>query len=208
MASPRIIFAALVGALIWGLSAPCQSKPAAESTSATTGEQNPMTFSISSTDIRVAHRSIEVGAEYERFTAALEKILGRFSRDVETDMAKDPKLAAERIKAMEGEQGLMIFLTLNHGAALAMAGGARRGKQYLIGNPLTAIQMSRHDFRAALYAPLRVLVYEKTKGRTTVEYDQPSTLFDQFGNPEVTEVGVSLDHKLENALKRAAELSR
>jgi len=82
-----------------------------------------------------------------------------------------------------------------------------KAKQYLIGNPLTAIQMSRHDLRAALYAPLRVLVYEDDRQRTVIEYDQPSSLFGQFGNAEVTSVGASLDRKLEAVIRRAAELS-
>ena len=75
----------------------------------------------------------------------------------------------------------MIFLVFDHGAALNMVGARRNAKQYLIGNPLTAIQMSQHDIRAALYAPLRVLVYEQKAGQTIVEYDQPSSLFGQFG---------------------------
>ena len=106
------------------------------------------------------------------------------------------------------EQLPLIFLVLDHGAALNMVGARRNAKQYLIGNPLTAIQMSQHDIRAALYAPLRVLVYEQGPGRTRVEYDQPSSLFGQFGREDVTSVALTLDAKLERVLAQAAELSR
>ena len=58
-----------------------------------------------------------------------------------------------------------------------MVGQRRKAKQYLISNPLVAIQITRHDIRAALYAPLRVLVFEFEPGRTVVEFDQASTLF-------------------------------
>jgi uncharacterized protein (DUF302 family) len=102
----------------------------------------------------------------------------------------------------------MIFLVFDHGAALNMVGARRNAKQYLIGNPLTAIQMSQHDIRAALYAPLRVLVYEQKAGQTIVEYDQPSSLFGQFGEKNVTDVALGLDTKLERALAQAAELAR
>jgi uncharacterized protein (DUF302 family) len=88
-----------------------------------------------------------------------------------------------------------------------MVGARTNAKQYLIGNPLTAIQMSQHDIRAALYPPLRVLVYEQKTGRTTVEYDQPSSLFGQFGWEDVTQVALTLDAKLERALAQAAELA-
>ena len=38
---------------------------------------------------------------------------------------------------MAGEQGLMIFATFDHGAALNMVDAPRNAKQYLIGDPLT-----------------------------------------------------------------------
>jgi uncharacterized protein (DUF302 family) len=102
----------------------------------------------------------------------------------------------------------MIFSVFDHGAALNMVGARRKAKQYLIGNPLTAIQMSQQDIRAALYAPLRALVYEKKAGQTMVEYDQPSSLFGQFGREEVTHVAVRLDSGLEQVIAEAAGLAR
>jgi uncharacterized protein (DUF302 family) len=80
--------------------------------------------------------------------------------------------------------------------------------QYLVGNPLFAIQMTQHDIRAGLYAPLRVLIYEDETGKTFVEYDRPSTLFGQFGNTKVTEVAAMLDRKLEELLADAIRSSR
>src|SRR5215469_1015208 len=129
------------------------------------------------TNVPVLHRSIVFNAGFERFTSALEKILGRFPAGVQEDIIKRPQLARERLKAAEGAQGLMIFSVFDHGAALNMVNARQNAKQYLIGNPLTAIQMTERDIRAALYAPLRVLVYGQGKERTVVEYDQPSSLF-------------------------------
>jgi uncharacterized protein (DUF302 family) len=162
-------------------------------------------ISISTTSVPVAHRSIVIESTFETFTSALEDILGRFSPEVQHDVISAPQVAEQRIRAMEGEQGLMIFFVLDHGAALNILGARRKAKQYLIGNPLTAIQATRHDLRASLYAPLRVIAYEKTAGETIVEFDQPSTLFGQFGNPDVAAVGLSLDAKLEAVIRRAAE---
>jgi uncharacterized protein (DUF302 family) len=68
--------------------------------------------------------------------------------------------------------------------------------------------MSQHDIRAALYAPLRVLVYEQDAGQTIVECDQPSSLFGQFGRKDVTHVASTLDTKLERVIAQAAELAR
>jgi uncharacterized protein (DUF302 family) len=165
-------------------------------------------LAISTNTVRVLHRSITIDAEFELFTRALEKILGRFPEGVQQDIIERPQLAEQRLKAAEGAQELMIFLVFDHGAALNMVGARRNAKQYLIGNPLTAIQMSRHDIRAALYAPLRVLVYEQKVGQTIVEYDQPSSLFGQFGPEDVTHVALTLDTKLEKVIAQAAELAR
>jgi uncharacterized protein (DUF302 family) len=165
-------------------------------------------LAISTNTIRVLHRSVTIDAEFEPFTHALEKILGHFPEGVQQDIIERPQRAEERLKAAEGAQELMIFLVFDHGAALNMVGARRNAKQYLIGNPLTAIQMSQHDIRAALYAPLRVLVYEKKAGQTIVEYDQPSSLFGQFGREDVTHVALTLDMKLEQVIAQAAELAR
>lgn len=164
-------------------------------------------LAISTNTVPVLHRSLTFQADFGRFTQSLEKILGHYPPDVEPDIIARPKAAEERLSAAEGAQGLMIFLMFDHGAALNMVGARRNAKQYLIGNPLTAIQMTEHDIRAALYAPLRVLVYEQKGGLTVVEYDQPSSLFGQFGRADVTSVGLSLDGKLERALAQAADLS-
>jgi uncharacterized protein (DUF302 family) len=66
----------------------------------------------------------------------------------------------------EKEQGpaLSIFQVRDHGALLAIAGKARNALQYEIGNPITASLMTRHRLSAALYAPIRVVLYENDAG--------------------------------------------
>jgi uncharacterized protein (DUF302 family) len=64
---------------------------------------------------------------------------------------------------------------------------SRNALQYEIGNPLTATRMTRHVPAAALYAQLRVVLYERQHGRTVFEYDLPSSQFDQYGDERVTE---------------------
>lgn len=66
--------------------------------------------------------------------------------------------------------------------------------QYLLGNPLFAVEMTRYAIGAALYAPLRVLIYETEEGQTCVEYDLPSSLFGQFGDEHVDQMAELL-HK-------------
>src|SRR6266478_741552 len=75
---------------------------------------------------------------------------------------------------------LWLFLVRNHGELTAADGLTAKAMQYEIGNPLTAERMTRHVLAAALYAPLRVVLYEVPSGRGVFEYDLPSSLFGQF----------------------------
>jgi hypothetical protein len=74
------------------------------------------------------------------------------------------------------------------------------------GNPLTTILMTQHRLGVAHYTPLRVLAYENEFGDAAVEYDQPSFLFAQFEDEEVNKVGVELDSKYIDVLRRTIEL--
>jgi hypothetical protein len=153
--------------------------------------------------IEVAHILIESLKSFADVRAALERNV--------------PQLDPTLLKALtdgnveraicEKEQGpeLFIFQVRDHGALLAIAGKARNALQYEIGNPVTATLMTRHRLSAALYAPIRVLLYENDAGQGVFEYDQPSTTFGQFGDDRVMAVARGLDVALERALLAAAE---
>lgn len=81
---------------------------------------------VTTDTVTILHMSFTIDTKFERFTGALETILGRFSADVAEDIEKRPQEAAARIQAMAGEQGLMIFSVLDHGGALNMVGLRRR----------------------------------------------------------------------------------
>ena len=63
--------------------------------------------------------------------------------------------------------------------------------------------MTQHRLSPALYAPLRILLYENEAGCAVLEYDRPSSLFGQFGDERVTAVGRELDASLERVLAHA-----
>jgi len=99
---------------------------------------------------------------------------------------------------------LWLFETRDHGALVGAEGHAKKAIQFEIGNPLTAERMTRHRLAAGLYAPLRIVLYEDELGRAVFEYDLLSSLFDQFGNVAVSEIGRELDEELKRALMAAA----
>jgi hypothetical protein len=100
---------------------------------------------------------------------------------------------------------LSIFEERDHGVLLQIFGSKGNALQYEIGNPLTASKMTRYQLSAALYAPLRVVLFEDEQGKGVFEYDKPSSSFGQYGDERVTEVGRYLDVALEAALRKAAE---
>jgi uncharacterized protein (DUF302 family) len=59
----------------------------------------------------------------------------------------------------------------------------------------------RHDLKALLYAPLRMLVYSDSDGNAIFTMDRPSTAFGSLGIAEVTKVGEGLDRKVVNLLR-------
>ena len=136
----------------------------------------------------------EVRANLESSVPKLEKSIARFLATGDLEHLK--------VKLAEGPE-LAIFLSRDHGTLLGVAGQARRAVQYEIGNPLTASKMTRHKLAAGLYAPLRVLLYADESGGSVFEYDKPSSLFGQWGNPDVTAVAQGLDASLERALQHA-----
>src|SRR4029077_9805049 len=144
---------------------------------------------------------------FEEVAKAFERQLGRFEPDVSKSLAEggDTEATREKPERMAGPRGFMLFATHKHGALLRLAGQKRKAVQYIIGNPLFALRMTQHDIRAALYAPLRVLLYEDEERKTCVEYDRPSALFGQFGNADVTEVAAMVDRKLEQLVAEATQ---
>jgi uncharacterized protein (DUF302 family) len=144
---------------------------------------------------------------FEDVTTAFERQLGRFDPDVYKGLAAggDAEGARAKIEAMAGPSGFMLFATHNHGALLRLAGQKHKAIQYVVGNPLFAFQMTQHDIRASLYAPLRVLIYENEEGKTCVEYDRPSSLFGQFGDDRISPTATMLDRKLEALVAAAFE---
>ena len=133
--------------------------------------------------------------------------MGKFDQAVHEHLrgGADPEAVRARLQGMVGPSGFMVFRTSDHGALLRLVGQDKKAMQYLVGNPLFAIQMTQHDIRAGLYAPLRVLLYVDEAGKTCVEYDKPSSLFGQFGNAKVTEVATRLDRKLEQLVAEAIQ---
>jgi uncharacterized protein (DUF302 family) len=158
-------------------------------------------MSIETHPITVDHIEIHSDRDFDLVAKSLESALPALDHAVLDALVSGDLPAAEK---RVGKTSLFIFLKRDHGALLRAAGPHKKVFQYEIGNPLTAMKMTRHQRRAALYAPLRVTLVEDDSGGCTFEYDRPSSLFGQFGDDGVTDVARGLDEDLKSALTRSA----
>jgi uncharacterized protein (DUF302 family) len=160
---------------------------------------------VSRKNIPVEHIRIDSDKPYGEAQAALEK-LPRFDDRIRALLHYEEigRVNAE-LKKIQGDAGLVIFSIATHGDWLQIRSGKRKAAQYVIGNVLVSTQMTEHELAAGLYAPLRIMIYENKSSTTTFEYDQPSTLFGQYGDERVTAVAKDLDQKIYDTLITAAK---
>jgi uncharacterized protein (DUF302 family) len=109
----------------------------------------------------------------------------------------DEKDFETRIQAFEGPSGFIRFLDIDHGAWMTHIGLHAKCKLYILGNPLIARTMLKHDLGVGLNVPVRVMIYEDQKtGRARLAYDLPSSLMARLGNEAITAAAKALDEKL------------
>jgi uncharacterized protein (DUF302 family) len=171
----------------------------------TAGAQTPGSLTTISS---VTHVHLTSTKSYDAVTAGIEKQLGKFdSSALAAAFAErlSPTDIEAKIHAMEGSSGFMLFAVRDHGQLLMLAGKQVAARQYEVGNPLIALQMTQVDLRAGEYAPLRIYVYAGEDHLTRIDYDLPSSIFGRFHSPGVDKVAKGLDEKLAalitNALK-------
>jgi hypothetical protein len=166
-----------------------------------------MTSSVESAATVVQHSmnriDISTGVEFEEFKSAFEKAAPPFDPATVTEIAErggtwDEVLAAAAINA---PNDLMVYAKIDALPLLSLAGHTTKAVEYLLGNHTIAETMFRHDPRALLYAPLRLMIYADSEGNAVFSMDQPSAAFGSLGIADVTKVGKSLDRKVVNLLR-------
>ncbi|HXQ27548.1 MAG TPA: DUF302 domain-containing protein [Candidatus Acidoferrales bacterium] len=143
---------------------------------------------------------------FDAVTSAIESQLGKFDTAAFNSLMKPPLDTAKAeagIRAMEGSSGFMLFAVRDHGQLLGLKGESASARQYEVGNPLFAVEMTQADLRAGEFAPLRMYVYVAADNLTHISYDLPSSLFGRFKSPQVDAVAKGLDQKLEKLVENA-----
>lgn len=109
------------------------------------------------------------------------------------------EFAAEVNKQFVGPSGFMLFAEIDHSTWIKKYGINRRALRIILGNPLFAITMLRHDISSGLFAPVEILLVENISG-STLHYVRPSSLMVVTDDPPLKAAAVELDRKLENLI--------
>ena len=100
------------------------------------------------------------------------------------------------VQSHVGPSGFMLFATLDHGAWIKKTGIDRNVLRVVIGNPLIAITMIRHDVTAGLFVPVELLIAEEENDRSSLTYVVPSSLMVVEENEPLRAAALQLDAKL------------
>jgi uncharacterized protein (DUF302 family) len=160
------------------------------------------------TDVRTHEHTmtrvdLATGIDYDAFVADFEKAAPEFDSGPLQRIAAgnggwdDVRAAVDR----NAPNGLMVYAKIDAAPLFSLAGHRIKAVEYLLGNHVIAETMFRHDPKALLYAPLRVLVYSDTERNAVFCMDRPSTAFASLGITDVTAVGERLDGKVAALLR-------
>lgn len=101
----------------------------------------------------------------------------------------------QEVEKHVGPSGFMLFGLFDHGAWIGKAGIDRKALRVILGNPLIAITMLRHDVTAGLFAPVELLITDENTG-SSLTYVKPSSLMVVEHNPQLLSAAEKLDAKL------------
>src|SRR5437016_3472457 len=158
--------------------------------------------------IEIERFSLIASKQFDDVVAAINAGIGH------PDMAefwsstqKTPSAAAleSTIEKAVGKTGLMLFVAFDHGAIISKTTGREKSRiiRFVIGNPLIMKEMAKHVPDAGSYAPVTVLVDERTDG-VHLSYDRMASLLAPYENPNALDVARNLDMKVEDLLRETA----
>jgi uncharacterized protein (DUF302 family) len=157
--------------------------------------------SIETRPFNGARVTVHTSRTFDDVMNSLRGLVGKVTMGEIIALAKDPISEAEFARLVEeryvGKSGFMLFAEIDHSGWLPKYGITQRTVRWIIGNPLYAITMIRHDITAGLFAPVELLVTEDAdRSGATVTYVQPSSLMVIENNTPLLTAAESLDSKL------------
>jgi uncharacterized protein (DUF302 family) len=103
----------------------------------------------------------------------------------------------KEVESHVGPSGFILFAAIDHGAWIKKVGIQRKALRLIIGNPMIAITMLRHDLTAGLFAPVELILVEEDDNCCSLTYVRPSSLMVVEKNDALLDAAKQLDSKLQ-----------
>ena len=119
--------------------------------------------------IEIERFSLITSRGFDEVLGALNATIGHPDMTEFWKSTQQTPSAAELESTIEkavGKTGLMLFVAFDHGAIISKMTGREKSRiiRFVIGNPLIMKEMAKHIPDAGSYAPVTVLVDERTDG--------------------------------------------
>lgn len=159
------------------------------------------------TKVEVERFSLTSSRPFDRILAAIKDAVGHPNMVEFAKTTRAARTFAEfesTVREALGRTGLMLFMELDQGFVIGKATGrdTARMVRLIIGNPVIMQQMARHVPDAGSYAPVTVLVDERSDG-VHISYDKMTSLLAPYGSSDALAVARDLDKKVETLLSEA-----
>ena len=166
-------------------------------------------FMGTTTSAVIERTTVATGLTYEALVESFERELGHWDPAVGKSLlarnAAWSEVESEVAKMARGH-GMMIISRIHQGALAPLSGMTERSSLYLVGNPVIATRILRIDPRGRFYVPMRVCLYDDGgSGGSCLTYDRPSSFLAALGRPELVEIGVLIDSRIDEFVHALAE---
>jgi len=159
--------------------------------------------------IEIQRFSVTSSKSFEEVLAAVEAVVGHpdvneFRRKLGS--TKTYAAMEKIIREVVGPSGFMEFIRFDHGEILRKepGEGTPRIVRLVIGNPLIMKQMVEHVPDAGSYAPVTILIDERSDG-VHLSYDTMASALAPYGSPIAVKLAQDLDEKVKALFEAAAK---
>ena len=158
--------------------------------------------------VEVERFSLTSSKPFDSVVAALKSAIGQpdMVNFFEETRATNSFPDLERVvQSGLGRTDLMLFAEFDLGDILRRESGSMKPKiiRLVVGNPLIMKEMVKHVPDAGSYAPVTVLIDERSDG-VHVSYDKMESLLLPYGNSDALSVARNLDTKITSLLRECA----
>ena len=155
--------------------------------------------------IEVERLSLTSSKPFDAIVAALKSAVGQpdmvefFKETRATNSFPDFKRV---VQSGLGRTDLMLFAEFDLGDILRRESGSKTPKiiRFVVGNPLIMKEMVKHVPDAGSYAPVTVLIDERSDG-VHISYDKMESYLLHYGSSEALAVARNLDAKITTLLR-------